>query len=186
MTTASLFASPPWPRWLWMGSLIAVGVMLSPAFHCGFPLAAFAAIAALTLDRRDALLLAGGVWLATQAAGFATLHHPMSDLALAWGTAMGAAALLSCEAAGTIARRMKGLVGAGAAFLAAFVVYKAVIFGFGAAIGSSAGHVDQLLATLPRIFLTQASIFAGLGALPALVSAARRLAESSRLVPRHA
>jgi hypothetical protein len=185
MTTASFFASPPWPRWLWIGSLIVVGVLLRPAFHCGFPLAAFAAIAALTLDRRDALLLSGGVWLASQAAGFASLHHHMTDVALAWGAAMGVITLLSCEAAGMAARRMKGFVGVGAAFLAAFVGYKVLIFGFGAAMGSSAGHVDSLLAALPRVFLLNASVFAGLGVLFALGSAARRIGESPALTPRH-
>jgi hypothetical protein len=84
MTTASFFASSPWPRSLWIGSLIVASVLLSPAFHCGFPLAAFAAVAALTLGRRDVLLLSGAVWLASQTIAFASLHHHMTDAALAW------------------------------------------------------------------------------------------------------
>lgn len=185
MTTASFFASSPWPRSLWIGSLIVASVLLSPAFHCGFPLAAFAAVAALTLDRRDALLLSGSVWLASQTIAFASLHHHMTDAALAWSVAMGVIALLSCEAAGLTARRMKGLVSAGAAFVVAFVVYKGSIFGFGVAVGSSAGHFDSLLATLPRIFLINACVFAGLGALYALGSVARRNGEAVALAPCH-
>lgn len=186
MTTASFFAPSPWPRSLWISSLIVASVLLSPAFHCGFPLAAFAAIAALTLNRRDALLLSGGVWLANQTVGFASLHHQADVVALAWGGALGVIALLSCETAGLAKRRMKGFVGASVAFVAAFVVYKGMIFGFGAAVGSSAGHFDSLLATLPRIFLINACVFAGLGAVYALGAAAgldRKPAAG--LAPRH-
>lgn len=186
MTPATYFASPPWPRSLWAGSLILAGALLTPAFHCGFPLAAFAAIAASTLDRRDALLLSGGVWLATQAAVLASLHHHVSAVTLAWGVAMGVGALLSCETAGLVARRAKGLAGACVAFVAAFVVYKSLIFGFGIAMGSRAGHLDQLLASLPRTFLVGACVFAGLGALYALGFIARRKGETVRLAPRHA
>lgn len=133
----------------------------------------------------DALLLSGGVWLASQTIAFASLHHHMTDVALTWGVAMGVITLLSCEAAGLATRRMKGLVGAGAAFVAAFVVYKGLIFGFGVAMVSSVGHFDSLLATLPRIFLINACVFAGLGALYALGSAARRNGEAVALAPRH-
>jgi hypothetical protein len=171
MTTASFFAPSPWPRSLWISSLIVVGFLLSPAFHCGFPLAAFAAVAALTLNRRDALLLSGSVWLANQTNVLASLHHPATANTLAWSAALGAIALLSCEGAGLVARRMKGVAGACAAFLGAFFVYKGMIFGFGAAIGSSAGHLDSWLATLPRTFVTNVWVFAGLGALYALGAA---------------
>jgi len=183
------FVSPSLRRPLWITSLVAAGVALSFAFNCAAPLVAFAAIAALTLGRREALMLTGAIWFANQAVGFLFLHYPTEASTMAWGGAMGVFSLLSCEAAGTVARRMKGLAGAGAAFvaafLAAFVVYKGLIFGFGVAMGSSAGHVDQLLATLPRIFLINACVFAGLGALFALGSAARRNGETAALTPRH-
>jgi hypothetical protein len=45
----------------------------------------------------------------------------------------GVIALLSCDAARLAARRAKGLTGVAAAFVAAFVVYKGLIFGFGVA-----------------------------------------------------
>ncbi len=186
MTPTTYFASPPWPRSLWISSLILVGILLTPAFHCGFPLAAFAAIAASTLDRRDALLLSGGVWLATQAAVLASLHHHVSAVTLAWGVAMGVGALLSCETAGLVARRAKGLAGACVAFVAAFAVYKGLIFGFAVAMGSSAGHLDQLLATFPRTFLVSACVFAGLGMLYGLGSMALRKSNAIGLAPRHA
>lgn len=171
MTHQHMIALSPWPRSLWISSLILVGVLLTPEFHCGFPLAAFAAIGALTLDRRDALLPCGGVWLANQALAYGSMHHHMSATAGAWGVAMGAFTLLACEAAGHVARRMNGLLGACVAFAAAFVVYKLSIFAFGMVTGSSAGHLGVLLTTLPRGFLVGASTFAGLGALYALGAA---------------
>jgi hypothetical protein len=188
--TASSFVLPSRRRSLWIVSLIAASVLFSFAFTCAAPLAAFAAIAALTTGgRREALMLTGAIWFANQAVGFLFLHYPTQASTLAWGGAMGVISLLSCEAAVRIARRLKGLAGAGAAFvaafLAAFVVYKGLIFGFGAAMGSSAGHVDSMLATLPRIFLINACVFAGLGALFALGSAARRNGETAALTPRH-
>lgn len=185
MTTASLMTPSPWPRWLWISTLIAAAAFLSPAFHCGFPLAAFAAIAALTLNRRDSLFLSGGVWLTYQTLAFASLHHHASATALAWSAALCVIVLSSCEIAGLTTRRITGLLGAVVAFVAAFVVYKLMIFGFGAAIGSSAGHLDSLLATLPRSFLTNSCVFAGLGALYALRTAVS-YSSAARLSPQQA
>ena len=156
-------------RPLWISACVAAAVALSFAFNCAAPLAAFAAIAALTMNsRREALALTAAIWFANQAVGFLFLNYPTGGSTLAWGGAMGVIALISCEAAALVWRRVDGLAGAAAAFLAAFVVYKALIFGFGAAMGSSAGHVDSLLTTLPRIFLINACAFAALGALHAL------------------
>jgi hypothetical protein len=187
MTSASFFAPSLWPRSIWISVLIVVGVLLSSAFHCGFPLAAFTAVAIVTLNRRDALLLSGGVWLANQTVVLASSHHPATTDTLAWSAALGAIALLSCEGAGLVARRMQGFGGACAGFLAAFFAYKGMIFGFGAAIGSSAGHLDSLLATLPRAFLINICVLAGLAGLYALGSAAARHHDEAFLrIPRHA
>lgn len=185
MTHHPMIALSPWPRSLWISMLILAGVLLTPAFHCGFPLAAFAAIAALTLDRRDALLLSGGVWLANQTAVLVSLHHHVSVVTLAWGVVMGVATLLAFETAWVVARRMKGLAGVTVAFAAAFVAYKGLIFGFGMAMGSSAGHLGSLLATLPGAFLVSACVFGGLASLYALGSAVRRNCEAIGLAPRH-
>jgi hypothetical protein len=46
-----------WRHPLWLGWLVAAGVVFSLGLACSVPLAAFAAAAALTLSRRDALLL---------------------------------------------------------------------------------------------------------------------------------
>ncbi|MDQ6867846.1 MAG: hypothetical protein M3178_05420 [Pseudomonadota bacterium] len=72
-------------RPLWIALLVGASVAFSLGFACAVPLAAFAAIAALTLSRRDAFALVGAVWLANQIAGFAVHHYPVTASTLAWG-----------------------------------------------------------------------------------------------------
>ena len=74
-------------RPLWIALLVVASVVFSLGFACAVPLAAFAAIAALTLSRRDAFALVGAVWLANQIAGFTLLHYPMDPSTFAWGAA---------------------------------------------------------------------------------------------------
>jgi hypothetical protein len=70
MQTQSLALSTGWRRPLWIALLVAASVAFTLGFACATPLAAFAAIAALSMPRKDALLLIGLVWLANQAIGF--------------------------------------------------------------------------------------------------------------------
>jgi hypothetical protein len=69
MQTQSLVLSTGWRRPLWIALLVAASVAFTLGFACATPLAAFAAIAALSMPRKDALLLIGLVWLANQAVG---------------------------------------------------------------------------------------------------------------------
>jgi hypothetical protein len=150
---------------------IAALAVFSPLFTLGFacvvPLAAFAAISAISFDRRNALVATGAVWLANQAVGFGFMHYPIDGETLAWGAALGAIALLSCEAAGLANRRVPGVAGAGAAFLAAFVAYEGSLLIIDAGLGLLE-HVDAL-GTL-RIFLINACAFGGLWALKTIAS----------------
>lgn len=107
-------------RMLGIFALPVASILFTLGFACAAPLAAFAAIAAMSFSRRDALVVTGGVWLANQLWGFGVLDYPTDASTFAWGGALGVIALLSCEAAGFSARRFSGVVGAGAAFLAAF------------------------------------------------------------------
>ena len=67
-----------WRKPLWIALLVLASAVFSLGFACAVPLAAFAAIAALTLSRRDAFTLVGAVWLTNQIAGFAIHHYPMT------------------------------------------------------------------------------------------------------------
>ena len=75
----------PWRHLLWLALLVAASVAFSLGFACAVPLAAFAAAAALTLSRADALVLILLVWLANQFVGFSVLGYPWTLGTFAWG-----------------------------------------------------------------------------------------------------
>src|SRR5437667_9327199 len=76
MQTQSTALTTSWRRAVWIALLVVASAAYSLAIACATPFAAFAAIAALTVPRRDALLLIGLVWFANQAVGFGMLHYP--------------------------------------------------------------------------------------------------------------
>jgi hypothetical protein len=159
MTSSSL-AFVSWRHSLWIVSLVAASVLLTLGFACALPIAAFATIAALTAGRREALAIMGAIWFANQAFGFAFLHYPADAVTLAWGGALGAIALLSCEVARSVLRRLKGVAGSGLAFLAAFVAYEGAIFLICLATGRGAD--DFTASIVSRIFVINACAFLAL------------------------
>jgi hypothetical protein len=153
-------------RPLWTGSLIFFSAVLSLGFSCAAPLAAFAAIGAVTLRRRDALLVIAAVWLANQFIGFAALHYPLERGALAWGGVLGAAAIGATLAARWgISRysQRNRFIRAGAAFMAAFAAYEGILFAISAM--SATGIADFAPVIVLRIFLINATAFASLSLL---------------------
>src|SRR5712671_7228737 len=84
-----------WRHWLWLAVLVGTSVAFTLGLACAVPLAAFAAAAALTLSRQDALVLIVAVWLANQLVGFTVLDYPWTASTVAWGAALGAAAILA-------------------------------------------------------------------------------------------
>src|SRR5262245_50710816 len=84
-----------WRHLLWLTLLVAASVVFSLGLACAVPLAAFAAAAALTLSRRDALFLIILVWLANQLVGFTALGYPLTASTFEWGVALGAVAVFA-------------------------------------------------------------------------------------------
>jgi hypothetical protein len=159
-------------------------VMFTLGFACAVPLAAFAAIAAMSFDRRAALAAIGGVWLANQAWGFAFMHYPMDGETFAWGGALGIIAVFACEAAGLVTRRLSGAIAGIVAFLSAFVVYEGALIAIDIVTNQSAE--DFAPATVARIFLINACAFGGLWALKTVLSnTVIGRSQSSALAPRH-
>jgi hypothetical protein len=120
-----------WRHLLWLALVVGASVGLSLGFACAIPFAAFAAAAALTLPRRDALALILSVWFANQLVGFTVLGYPLTASTFEWGAALGAVAVLATFAGQWAAGRSLGaarVVGAAAAFLLAFAVYEAALF----------------------------------------------------------
>jgi hypothetical protein len=122
--TASPVFEAAWSAFLIIGS--AVGTL---AFACATPFAAVAALAALTLPARAALITALGVWLGNQAVGFLLLGYPLTADSLAWGPVLGASAILAATAAIQLASRFDraDLRRWLAAFAAALVVQQAIV-----------------------------------------------------------
>lgn len=131
-----MFKRPPaglngWLGPLWLTLLVCFSVAFSLRFACVTPFAAFSAAAAVTLNRRDAVLLSGGVWFANQLVGFTLLNYPWTVSSIGWGGALGLAAVLATFGARWAARKCRGLpwvAGYLAAFLAAFAVFEGVLF----------------------------------------------------------
>ncbi len=149
-------------RPLWVAVLVLASVVFSLGFACAVPLAAFAAIAVLTLSRRDAFALVGAVWLANQIAGFAVHHYPVTASTLAWGATLGAVALLSTLAAQWVKDHLarSHMVAAIAAFLAAFAVYEGSLFAISLALAN--GVSDYAPSIVGRIFAINTAAFATL------------------------
>jgi hypothetical protein len=156
---AERFPAPARRTALWTGLLVLASVVFSLGFACAVPLAAFAALAALTLSRRDALLLVGAVWLANQIAGFTVLHYPLEPSAFAWGAALGAIALASTLAAQWVKGRVP-LAGGVVAFFAAFAVYEGSLVAISLAFGSGISNFTPSI--VRRILAINFAAFAAL------------------------
>ncbi|HXW72161.1 MAG TPA: hypothetical protein VEK34_12085 [Methylocella sp.] len=169
-------------RPLWFALLVAASLTLSLGFACAVPLAAFAAIAALTLSRRDAFFLTGAVWLANQLAGFTIHHYPLTLGTLGWGAALGAVALAATVAAQWVKERFPegGGMFAAAAFLAAFAVYEGSLFVISLVLGSGLSNFTPSI--VRRIFAINATAFAVLYLLDRLGVSARSDRASVRRV----
>jgi hypothetical protein len=118
-------------RFLWGGILTVLTVASSLAVACGTPFAALAALAALFLPRRDALVLIAVNWLANQAIGFGLLHYPLNWDCYRGGINLGIAAGLSTIAAMFAHRALRRVPAAARAigsFTVAFVAYEAALF----------------------------------------------------------
>ena len=151
-----------WRHHLWLALLIAASLMFTLGIACAVPFAAFGTIAAITLPRRDALLLTLALWLVNQIVGFAFLHYPWDALTLTWGVVLAAIALLSTIAAQAIAGRYNILAGALAGFGAAFAVYEGGLYLISAAV--MGGTEDFAVSIVGQILGINALTFVGLGA----------------------
>jgi hypothetical protein len=126
--------------WLWPALLVAASAAGTLVFACATPFAAFAAIAAATMKRQRAVLLVGAIWLLNQALGYGVLGYPESADSLAWGGAMGLAAITAAVVATAslpfFAARGWAL-GLGAAAILAFIAYEAVLVAFVPVLGGA-------------------------------------------------
>ncbi len=120
-----------WQQPLWLATLVAASVAFSLGLACAVPLAAFAALGALTLGRRMALFVIVGIVVANQIIGFTVLHYPRDVATIAWGPAFLFVGIIATLAAVWMKRACVGLhpiAVALAIFAAAFASYEGGFF----------------------------------------------------------
>lgn len=101
--------------------------------------------------------------------GTATSVYLHGATALAWGAALGAISLLSCETARIAARRSGCVVGCCASFVASFAAYESAISAIGLVTNGDAGDFSP--AAVLEVSLVNVCAFAGLWAWSSLVVA---------------
>ena len=174
-----------WFRPLWLGLLIAAIAALTTGYTCITPFVAFAVIAAVTLSRRDAVILAVALWLANQVVGFGVLNYPWTASTFAWGLAIGAAAVIAALAAHWAVQKLAAfhvLVRMAAGFAGAFVLYEVALYGV--AVSMLGGTEAFAPAIVGQVLFANAVTLVGLVALHQLVVGAavlhrRRRAQAS-------
>lgn len=129
----------------WIGLLIVPSVIATGALACIAPFAAVAALAAMTLGRREALATVLALWLGNQAVGFLFLDYPWDANTLGWGIAMGVAALAAVLAAERV-RGRRDVAGLAIGFAAAFVVNQIVMWAASLFLGAGEGFSPQVIA----------------------------------------
>jgi len=171
-----------WFRPMWLGLMVLISAALTIAFTCITPFAAFAVIAALTVPRRDTVMLAVTLWLTNQVVGFGLLHYPWTASTLAWGAALGVAAVVGTLAALWTHRRLgslPSLARSGAAFLAAFVLYQLALYAAAAAwLGGTEMFAPGIVS---QAFLINAVTLVGLFALQQVMAGAGLLIRRRRV-----
>jgi hypothetical protein len=152
-----------WRHTLWLTILVAASVAFSFGFACAVPFAAFGATVALTLERREGLLLTVVLWLANQVVGFTVLGYPWTASTFVWGAVLGVVAVLATIAAQSIARRLADrgtVIVVLATFVGAFIVYEGSLFVVSAVLlGGTENFIPEIVV---RILEINGAAFAGL------------------------
>ena len=158
-----------WRHHLWLALLVAASLGFTFGFACAVPFAAFGAVAALSLSRRDALLLMLALWLVNQIVGFGVMHYTWDTMTVAWGGILGAIAVFSTLAAQAAIVRNATIAAAGC-FAAAFGVYEGGLYLISTFV--MGGAEDFITSIVVRIFEINGAAFLGLLATAFLIAAA--------------
>ncbi|HEY7991800.1 MAG TPA: hypothetical protein VID77_10455 [Stellaceae bacterium] len=150
MALTELFARKTRTDWGWTALLVATALASCITFECVTPFAAFAVLMAATMSLPRALATMVAVWLINQALGFLALGYPLDGVTLAWGAAIGVAALAATIAAGRMMAmaRLSPVASVIAGFVVAFVVYEAVLIMASLVLGSIQNFTPDIVAKL--------------------------------------
>lgn len=123
-------------RTAWSLALAATAVLGSLASACLMPFVAVAVATALTMSRARAAATVAAIWAVNQIIGFGFLGFPPTAMTIAWGVALGLAALAATSLASHLLAGRKAVEPwLLFVFASAFVTYEGVLLAFGAATG---------------------------------------------------
>ncbi|MEI9916918.1 MAG: hypothetical protein WDN29_15235 [Methylovirgula sp.] len=170
-----------WQQPLWLATLMAASVAFSLGLACAVPLAAFAALGALTLDRRMGLVIIIGIVAANQIIGFTVQHYPLDAATAAWTPPFLFVGITATLAAFWTKRRCAGLhpmLAVLATFVAAFASYEGGFFLI--SLLTRSGLYAYAPSIVQRIFETNALAFGGLLLIRRIAMALRKPAVKIR------
>lgn len=122
--------SPALARNLWIGAMIAASTVTTLVLACATPYPALAALAALHARRAEGIALVVAAWIAAHITSFGLLHFSVDATNIAWGAAVGIAAIGSLIAADVTAKAMPNanyVARLSAGYVAAYIGFKAVV-----------------------------------------------------------
>jgi hypothetical protein len=157
----------PTGRSVWIALIVISGTCLSPFFACVTPFAALATLAALKLNRRDAIAVVALVWLANQAIGYGFLGYPWTWDSMAWGVAIGVSSCLAIMAARGLSARNPGSLAVSLPFVAAFTAFELGLYLAGLVLPGSEGAFSA--SVVGQVFLVNTIGFCALLAVHRLV-----------------
>ncbi|MBB3138257.1 hypothetical protein FHS26_006035 [Rhizobium pisi] len=163
----------------WVVFIAGVSVALSLLFACVTPFVALAAVSAVVLPQRMAVMAVLLAWLANQMVGYFVLGYPQTWDSYAWGLAIGIAAFASLAAALAVLRLSADLPATmAAAFLAGFVAYEGVLFAATSVLPSGDDAFSP--SVVANVLLINALAAIGLVGLHAAAAAGRGLVAGRR------
>lgn len=158
----------------WVAVIAGASVALSLLFACVTPFVALAAVSAVILPRRMALMAVLFAWLANQTVGYLVLGYPQTFDSFAWGLAIGIAAFASLAAGLAVLGIAAGLaVTMTGAFMSGFVAYEGVLFAATAVLPSDDGAFSA--AVVAEVLLINSLAAVGLICLHAGAAVSRAL-----------
>lgn len=163
----------------WVVIIAGASVALSLLLACVTPFVALAAVSAVVLPRRMAVMAVLIAWLANQMVGYFVLGYPQTWDSYAWGLAIGIAAFASLAAALGVLRLSADLPATMAgAFLAGFVAYEGLLFAATSVLPSGDDAFSP--SVVANVLLINALAAIGLIGLHAAAAAGRGLVAGHR------
>ncbi|MDF0697164.1 hypothetical protein PYR71_11710 [Rhizobium sp. MC63] len=158
----------------WVVVIASASVALSLLLACVTPFVALAAVSAVVLPRRMALMAVLLAWLANQTVGYLVLGYPQTFDSFSWGLAIGIAAFAALAAALVALRLTTGpVVTMAGAFIAGFAAYEGVLFAATAVLPSGDGAFSAVV--VAEVLLINSLAAVGLVCLHAGAAASRAL-----------